>query len=247
MPRTYRLGSWEGGRGTAPSAAELAALVRAEALDLSSTALLLIFHAPADGLGPLLSVLADADGSLGPTLATEGSGPVCGRVFRRGDLVWTCGRCGKDGTCVQCDACFRASDHDGHDVHFHLSDGGAGCCDCGDEEAWSPRGCCPLHAAKPVPPPDAGSLPSSLRYSLAAVASSVVAAAVSHSTDSARGHSDLEDHPLLRDGAATTAVSRLHNDDVHSFDEVTSALEACGIARGDALTGQASRRQSLSR
>ena len=43
-----------------------------------------------------------------------------------------------------CDACFHASDHEGHDVYFHRTSPG-GCCDCGDTEAWRVEGCCPLH------------------------------------------------------------------------------------------------------
>lgn len=62
---------------------------------------------------------------------------VCGAVFKKGDIVWTCRQCGKDTTCVQCDPCFRKSDHSGHEVYFHRASGdSSGCCDCGDAEAW---------------------------------------------------------------------------------------------------------------
>lgn len=54
---------------------------------------------------------------------------VCGVVFKKGDLVWTCVTCGKDQTCVQCDACFRHSNHEGHEVFFRRSQGDGGCCD----------------------------------------------------------------------------------------------------------------------
>lgn len=43
---------------------------------------------------------------------------VCGYVFKRGDIAWNCRRCQVDSTCVQCDACFRRSDHTGHPVRF---------------------------------------------------------------------------------------------------------------------------------
>jgi hypothetical protein len=54
---------------------------------------------------------------------------VCGVVFKKGDLVWTCLSCGKDQTCVKCDTCFRHSNHEGHDVFFRRSQGDGGCCD----------------------------------------------------------------------------------------------------------------------
>lgn len=44
---------------------------------------------------------------------------VCGYVFNRNDIVWTCRTCASDPTCCQCDACFRQSDHTGHEVYFH--------------------------------------------------------------------------------------------------------------------------------
>jgi hypothetical protein len=36
---------------------------------------------------------------------------ICGKVFRKGDIVWSCRSCAKDLTCVQCDDCFRNSNH----------------------------------------------------------------------------------------------------------------------------------------
>jgi hypothetical protein len=44
---------------------------------------------------------------------------VCGTVFKVGEVVWTCRQCAKDATCVQCNACFKASNHEGHEVYFH--------------------------------------------------------------------------------------------------------------------------------
>lgn len=67
----------------------------------------------------------------------ESKRAICGKIFKKGDIVWTCRQCGKDGTCVQCDACFRKSKHEGHEVYFHRSSNdSSGCCDCGDVEAW---------------------------------------------------------------------------------------------------------------
>ena len=68
----------------------------------------------------------------------------CGYVFKRNDIAWNCRTCQTDSTCVLCDTCFHASDHEGHEVYFHRTSPG-GCCDCGDAEAWRVEGCCPAH------------------------------------------------------------------------------------------------------
>ncbi len=68
----------------------------------------------------------------------------CGYVFKKNDMAWNCRTCQTDSTCVICDPCFHASDHEGHEVYFHRTNPG-GCCDCGDIEAWKIEGCCPMH------------------------------------------------------------------------------------------------------
>ncbi|BGP42337.1 E3 ubiquitin-protein ligase ubr1 [Rhodotorula kratochvilovae] len=68
-------------------------------------------------------------------------GKPCAHVFRQGESVYRCRDCGTDPTCVLCARCFHASSHarDGHDVTVSTHAGvGAGCCDCGDAEAWKP-------------------------------------------------------------------------------------------------------------
>ena len=80
-------------------------------------------------------------------------GGPCGYVFRRGDIAWNCRTCQTDATCVLCDACFRESDHVGHEVFFHRTTPG-GCCDCGDLEAWNAGGMCGRH--RPPTPPAGG-------------------------------------------------------------------------------------------
>ncbi|GAA5986209.1 hypothetical protein JCM10908_006456 [Rhodotorula pacifica] len=70
-------------------------------------------------------------------------GKPCGHVFRPGESVYRCRDCGVDPTCVLCAKCFHASGHteNGHDVTTSVHSGvGAGCCDCGDVEAWK-EGC----------------------------------------------------------------------------------------------------------
>ena len=69
---------------------------------------------------------------------------TCGYIFKNGDIAWCCRTCQTDDTCVLCEPCFSASDHEGHEVLFHRTRAG-GCCDCGDLEAWKLEGCCPKH------------------------------------------------------------------------------------------------------
>ena len=42
-----------------------------------------------------------------------------------------------------CVECFRAGDHTGHD--YSVTHVGGGCCDCGDPQAWKPKGFCRNH------------------------------------------------------------------------------------------------------
>ena len=106
---------------------------------------------------------------------------ACGHVFALGDIAWNCRTCQKDNTCVLCDACFRLSNHEGHEVFFHRAAPG-GCCDCGDPEAWVAEGCCARHRPREGAPLEdedpAASLPSSLRRAGAAVARAAALAMV---------------------------------------------------------------------
>jgi hypothetical protein len=69
---------------------------------------------------------------------------VCQFPFKRNDIVWVCRTCQADETCVLCHMCYKQSNHDGHDVAFYHAQAG-GCCDCGDPDAWDPKGFCPHH------------------------------------------------------------------------------------------------------
>lgn len=63
---------------------------------------------------------------------------TCGHRFLRGETCWRCLTCGYDETCALCHFCFNAEEHEGHDVHKSIIQRDyAGCCDCGDEEAYS--------------------------------------------------------------------------------------------------------------
>ncbi|GAA5856549.1 hypothetical protein JCM8547_005859 [Rhodosporidiobolus lusitaniae] len=75
----------------------------------------------------------------GDEYAPSRRGKPCGHVFRAGESVYRCRDCGLDPTCVLCAKCFHGSSHsrEGHDVTVSTHAGvGAGCCDCGDGEAW---------------------------------------------------------------------------------------------------------------
>ena len=69
---------------------------------------------------------------------------VCQHPFKRNDIVWVCRTCQADETCVLCHTCYDNSNHEGHDVAFYHAQAG-GCCDCGDPQAWDPKGFCPHH------------------------------------------------------------------------------------------------------
>ncbi|CAM9192647.1 unnamed protein product [Ascophyllum nodosum] len=143
-------------------------------------------------------------GDPGPTLRSlrdsSGGSRVCGYVFKRGDIAWNCRRCQVDSTCVQCDACFRRSDHTGHPVYFHRTAPG-GCCDCGDEEAWAEAGCCDRHRA---PSGDKGAVDplASLPPDFEAVARLVVRGVVLFLGDVAWSSLDTFDPASLESAAA---------------------------------------------
>ncbi|KAJ3356308.1 hypothetical protein HDU83_001515 [Entophlyctis luteolus] len=86
----------------------------------------------------------DAHQLLGPEYHPSRRGAPCGHVFEEGDGVYMCRNCALDETCVMCQPCFHASDHEGHDTTFHISQGG-GCCDCGDLQAWRVPVICKFH------------------------------------------------------------------------------------------------------
>jgi E3 ubiquitin-protein ligase UBR1 len=68
---------------------------------------------------------------------------TCVHQFLRGETCWRCLTCGYDETCALCRFCFHEEDHIGHDVHKSIIQRDfAGCCDCGDEEAYANSKCC---------------------------------------------------------------------------------------------------------
>ena len=69
-------------------------------------------------------------------------GKTCGHRFLRGETCWRCLTCGYDETCALCQNCFSPENHAGHDVHKSVIQRDfAGCCDCGDEDAYQDSKC----------------------------------------------------------------------------------------------------------
>lgn len=90
--------------------------------------------------------LREAQGAVEGAEYTEAArGHPCGHIFKSGEATYRCKTCTVDDTCVLCARCFDASDHEGHTVFVSVSPGNAGCCDCGDEEAWVRPVNCNIH------------------------------------------------------------------------------------------------------
>jgi hypothetical protein len=158
---------------------------------------------------------------------------MCGKPVKKGDIMWLCRQCGKDPTCVQCDDCFQSSNHEGHEVYFYRSSasGGGGCCDCGDPEAWHEDGNCCNHgtdrSSKSVDP--ASVIPKELLVTLDAVISGIFLVLLNVITTELSGFDAPSKHtPTI---LPEELVIRLHNDDLHTFEDVTSALISTGLTQ----------------
>jgi hypothetical protein len=166
-------------------------------------------------------------------VSSEGKS-VCGCVFKKGDIVWTCRNCAKDPTCVQCDPCFRKSNHKGHEVYFHRAGGGgSGCCDCGDHEAWSKQGNCTDHQPKSDDHDPSESFPEGLKQAFRAVVQGILTVATEYAVISTRGMEPLDKNILVKMmkeyQPTDNMIVRVHNDDIHTYDQVTQAFLRCGV------------------
>ena len=121
-----------GGRRTTMTAGHLA------------TAALVAADARSKPRYPAVTDARRAVDELGKSASPHDRRRVCQYAFRRNDIVWVCRTCQVDETCVLCHECFTRSDHEGHDVAFYHAQAG-GCCDCGDVDAWDPKGFCDRH------------------------------------------------------------------------------------------------------
>ena len=59
--------------------------------------------------------------------------------------AWSCKDCEKDSSCIICMECYEKSKekHIGHKIKYKTKV--SGCCDCGDPDAWDPKGFCSDH------------------------------------------------------------------------------------------------------
>lgn len=210
---------------------------------LSSLAYQTVLQAPHKLIAQYLQVLTclywTLDVSQLGELADSGVGSkICGKIFKRGEIVWTCKQCGMDPTCVQCDDCFKSSDHTGHEVYFHKSGTGGGCCDCGDPEAWMAGGTCPNHGKKSNEKGEidaicdsVAELPVELVDGTTATATGVFLALNDFIVKSVRGFEPLEKNRFVTEGSNDDKLClRLFNDDYHTYSEVSDALKQCGLS-----------------
>lgn len=171
----------------------------------------------------------------------------CGRLFASNEIVYRCATCGVDPTCVMCSRCFDAKAHDGHEVTFYSSSGRGGCCDGGDPEAWVPTAPAILRGIKkqstlapelPAPVAEAASqlfracFGFTLRL-LSDVLRAFEPGAIDSWDEVRRGS------PLAQESSDPERSSfrvRLHNDDVHTFDDVILALQQFALPRADTRT-----------
>lgn len=103
----------------------------------------------------------------------------------------------------------------------------------GDPEAWASSGNCPHHGSsqtvdevlKPSFEPSL-TLPPGLYRGLKAVLTATCGFAVSYATCMVRGYQPYDSNQFYTwaDKYGTDLSVRLHNDDVHSYDEVSNAL-----------------------
>ncbi|KAI8992651.1 hypothetical protein BDB01DRAFT_848002 [Pilobolus umbonatus] len=187
-------------------------------------------------------------------------GKQCGHLFKKGESVYRCRNCGLDETCVMCSACFRATNHEGHDVKLWISKGNGGCCDCGDPEAWKIPLQCRIHsiphdsdssspnATQSLEPlstvPD--KLISSIRETFTVILNYVLEtfAACPEDLDTIGDAETITEHTLQLHEALGLPFNKetqkyvcvLWNDESHSFDEVIRVVKrATGCSTADAM------------
>lgn len=158
---------------------------------LSDLSAQVLRKAPARFVGILISSLScalweDGDPRKLYHLQNANDRAICGVVFKVGEIVWTCRQCAKDSTCVQCNACFKASDHEGHEVYFHKASAAGGCCDCGDPEAWAICGNCTKHSGVVVEEDPLVVVPEALQKGMEPVLKGALGVVMSWSVDITR-------------------------------------------------------------
>lgn len=199
--------------------------------------------------------LRDAQGAVDGSEYSEGArGRRCGHVFEGSESTYYCRTCTKDDTCVLCTKCFHASDHEGHHVVVSLSQGGGGCCDCGDPEAWDRPVICSIHTehaadhstSGPLPSPNS-TIPQDFRDSIEATVSAALDYVIDVFSCSSEAMHLPTNHPvesILKDEQMSrlhdsygrlagpeqdkTFVLMLWNDEKHTVDEVEEQVAKAG-------------------
>jgi ATP-dependent Clp protease adapter protein ClpS len=234
-----------------PNAKELSSLLLTgtiEPEDVTNLAAQIVRDAPVTLIAGLLDKIAcvywrnesdQIDLRMLENLPNANRRSVCGNVFKKGEIVWTCRTCAKDPTCVQCDSCYKGSDHTDHEVYFHRASGRGGCCDCGDPEAWSQCGNCNEHKGNNHCGIDPlAVIPADLLKGSRAVIAGVLGVITTYAVGTVRGFESYEDNCYVNDAKLATEQGRepsklkvrLHNDDMHTYEEVTDALIAFNIS-----------------
>lgn len=174
---------------------------------------------------------------------------VCGHVFRAGDMVFNCKVCSVDPTCVLCSKCFDPAKHEGHDVSCYRSQGSGGCCDCGDSSAWAPAGMCDAHNPLKNQSSEEDAFlswpPGLAQHAGAVISAALRAAVVGARTQALTLCAGMQPVPGRLNAASTLrsadlvslpAMSpsqqvhiMLHDDDVHTYEQVTRALQDAGL------------------
>jgi hypothetical protein len=164
--------------------------------------------------------------------------------------------------------------HKSHEVKYHRTTAG-GCCDCGDSEAWAEEGTCSRHGSKAETSDPAEALPRNIREVLQAVFTAMlcflreteleVAASYNLPSSSFSGQArdisiDPLDHskPLLTIGSsssladvAKSTVSEdswdliVHNDDIHTYEDVTLAFFSIGKLHDPTFTDAAAKKLTV--
>ncbi|CAB1109421.1 unnamed protein product [Ectocarpus sp. CCAP 1310/34] len=188
-----------------------------------------------------LCCLGEPETTLRSLRETSGGSRVCGYVFKRGDIAWNCRKCQVDSTCVQCDACFRRSDHTGHPAVARIVVRGVvlfltGVC-------WSSLDTYDPASQEPTAPAPGASGSGSggtRRRSGPSLSSSADNASSAAATFAGGGGSMFFGNSGVAGGgggrgagagqAEETVVVRVHNDDVHTFEYVIGTLTDLGIS-----------------
>ncbi|EDV23768.1 uncharacterized protein TRIADDRAFT_57299 [Trichoplax adhaerens] len=126
-----------------------------------------------------------------------------------------------DPTCVMCNQCFQNSIHKDHRYRMHTSAGGAGCCDCGDAEAWKSGYACDFHLANDVEAAPV-QLPLDVERRCSIVFDAVLRYAITVLL-----YDGPDDMPaeLFQMSLPPLYVTTLYNDEVHTYQEVIRQLQ----------------------